>query len=212
MLWACRHLADDLQTIPPAHGCHTSLLLQLEYMQRTSSSKQGRQQPPRHPAALPAPEALAEPSQPDTSSAQDLPPSAVEAAQACQAGAQSDTDEPSAAAAAAAAAAAVPLPPDDGDLDADLVEEELGQQQQHKHRQQVLGQSPKQQQGGSPDAAAAAAAGPQSTSRQATPACQLPGMSVSQSLCPVTRNFLGCLQHTYTCRWVVVTACIMPAL
>jgi hypothetical protein len=26
-------------------------------------------------------------------------------------------------------------------------------------------------------------------------------MSVSQALCPVTRNFLGCLQHTYTCRW-----------
>jgi hypothetical protein len=37
-------------------------------------------------------------------------------------------------------------------------------------------------------------------SRPPTPACQLPSMSVSQALCPVTRNFLGCLQHTYTCR------------
>jgi hypothetical protein len=40
----------------------------------------------------------------------------------------------------------------------------------------------------------------QPSSRQSTPACQLPSMSVSQALCPVTRNFLGCLQHTYTCR------------
>ena len=48
--------------------------------------------------------------------------------------------------------------------------------------------------------ATAAEAAAERGSRPPTPACQLPSMSVSQALCPVTRNFLGCLQHTYTCR------------
>lgn len=55
------------------------------------------------------------------------------------------------------------------------------------------------------DTAAPAAAGKAAdggsarSSRQPTPACQLPSMPVSQTLCPVSRNFLGCLQHTFTC-------------
>lgn len=102
----------------------------------------------------------------------ELPPLADDAAaQACQARQQD-------AAAATAEAAVEPQPAGQGP-------DELGPDQ------------PPQQQQQRESSPAVEELQPASRS---TPACQLPSMSVSQALCPVTRNFLGCLQHTYTCR------------
>lgn len=147
-----------------------------------STTRVGQQQQQRaiEPRATAAAAAAAGPG------AAELLPCADDAAQACQ----PELDQ-------AAAGAAQQAP-----------ESQPGVQQTRQEQQQ---QEPHQQDGGkaTPDAAApkssgealaaVAERGSRQGLRQPTPACQLPSMPVSQTLCPVTRNFLGCLQHTFTC-------------
>lgn len=145
-------------------------------MQHSSSSHQRK----HRAAAITVPAAPTEAAaDAATTGTLELPPSANDAAQACQAAHPADGT----AAAAASARTGSQEEEDQQDLEQ--------QQQQRESSPPGDGSAP--------------------GSRQSTPACQLPSMSVSQALCPVTRNFLGCLQHTYTCRCGHTNMCAGPA-